>query len=200
MCNVALYSLVILIIHLPFEVTHFSRIYGGLLIWIFCLFFLRRISSVQLLSCVLPFATPWTAACQAYLSITNSQSLLKVMSIESVMPSDHLILCCPLLLLPSIFPSIRIFFSESPLHIKWPNIGVSASALVLPMNIQGWFPLELRRIHREKEKIICLGLWFRKKMTWCLLFCLLYLKLIIWMKYFKTSFVLGFLSSTQRFC
>ena len=68
--------------------------------------------SVQLLSCVRLFATPWTAAHQASLSITNSQSLLKLMSIESVMPSNHLILCCPLLLLPSISPSIRVFSSE----------------------------------------------------------------------------------------
>ena len=65
--------------------------------------------------------TPWTAARQASLSITNSPSLLKLMSIESVMPSDHLILCCPLLLLPSIFPSIRVFSNESGLHIRWPK-------------------------------------------------------------------------------
>ena len=79
------------------------------------------LSSVQSLSCVQFFATPWTAACQASLSITNSQSLLKFMSIESVMPSNHLILCCPLLLLPSTFPSIRVFFNESVLHIRWPE-------------------------------------------------------------------------------
>ena len=64
---------------------------------------------------------PWTAACQGSLSITNSQSLLKLMSIESVMPSNHLILCHPLLLLPSIFPSIRVFSNESALHIRWPS-------------------------------------------------------------------------------
>ena len=63
---------------------------------------------------------PWTAACQASLSITNSQSLLKLMSIKSVMPSNHLILCRPLLFLPSIFPSIRVFSNESALHIRWP--------------------------------------------------------------------------------
>ena len=67
------------------------------------------------------FATPWTAARQASLSITNSQSLLKLISIESVMPSNHLILCHPLLLLPSIFPSIRVFSNESVLHIRWPK-------------------------------------------------------------------------------
>ena len=74
-------------------------------------------SSVQLLRRV----TPWTAACQASLSITNSQSLLKLMSIESVMPSNRLILCRPLLFLPSIFPSIRVIFSESVLRIRWPK-------------------------------------------------------------------------------
>ena len=77
--------------------------------------------SVQSLSCVRLFATLWTAACQASLSITNSQSLLKLMSIESVMPSNHLILCCPLLLLPSIFPSIGVFSNESVLCIRWPR-------------------------------------------------------------------------------
>ena len=78
-------------------------------------------SSVQSLSCVQLFATPWTAARQASLSITNSWSLLKLMSIESVMPSNHLILCRPLLFLPSIFPSIRVFSNESVLHIRWPK-------------------------------------------------------------------------------
>ena len=76
---------------------------------------------VQLLSCVWLFATPWTAVCQAFLSITNSWSLLKLMSIESVMPSNHLILFSPLLLPPSIFPSIRVFSNESVLHIMWPK-------------------------------------------------------------------------------
>ena len=65
--------------------------------------------------------TPWAAACQASLSITNSQSLLKLMSTESMLPSNHFILCCPLLLLPSIFPSIRVFSSESVFHIRWPK-------------------------------------------------------------------------------
>ena len=67
------------------------------------------------------FVTPWTAACQASLSNTNSRSLLRLMSIESVMPSNHLILCCPLFLLPSIFPSIRVFSKESVLHMRWPK-------------------------------------------------------------------------------
>ena len=80
-----------------------------------------QFSSVQSLRRVQLFETPWPATCQASLSITNSQSLLKLMSIESVMPSNYLILCCPLLLLPSIFPSIRVFSSESALHIRWPK-------------------------------------------------------------------------------
>ena len=78
-------------------------------------------SSVQSLSHVQLFATPWTAARQASLSITNSRNSFKLMSIESVMPSNHLILCYPLLLPPSIFPSIRVFSNESVLHIRWPK-------------------------------------------------------------------------------
>ena len=84
------------------------------------LFLKLQFSSVQSLSCVQLFATPWTAAHQASLSITNSRSLLRLMFIESVMPSNHLILCCPLLLPPSIFPSIRVFSNESVLCIRWP--------------------------------------------------------------------------------
>ena len=80
-----------------------------------------QFSSVQLLNHVQLFATPWTAACQASLSITNSWSPCKPMSIKSVMPSNHLILCRPLLLLPSIFLSIRVFSNESALHIRWPK-------------------------------------------------------------------------------
>ena len=75
----------------------------------------------QSLSCVQFFVTPWTAAHQTSLSFTISQSLLRRMSIKSVMPSNHLILCCPLLLLPSIFPSIRVSSSGSALHIRWPK-------------------------------------------------------------------------------
>ena len=85
----------------------------------FCRIVIWGFSSVKSLSCVWLFATPWTTACQAFLSITNSQSLPKLMSIESVMPSNHLIFCC--LLLPSIFPSIRVFSNESALHIRWPK-------------------------------------------------------------------------------
>ena len=105
-----------------------------------CLF-----SSVQFssLSRVRLLATPWTAARQTSLSITNTQSLLKLMSIESVMPSNHLILCRLLLLLPSIFPSIRVFFNESGFHIRWPKYCSFSYTSVLPKNIQGWFPLGL---------------------------------------------------------
>ena len=80
-----------------------------------------QFSSVQSLSCVWLFATPWIAACQATLSITNSRSSPKLMSIELVMPSSHLTLCHPLLLLPPIPPSIRVFSSESTLHMRWPK-------------------------------------------------------------------------------
>ena len=79
------------------------------------------VRSFQSLSRVQLFVTPWTAACQASLSITNARNLLKLMSIESVMPSSHLILCCPLLLLPSIFTSIKVFSSESVVHNRWPK-------------------------------------------------------------------------------
>ena len=89
-------------------------------------------SLVQSLSCVQLSVTPWIEACQASLFITKSQSLLKLMSFESVMPSSHLILCCPLLLLPSVLPSIRVFSNESAFHIRWPkywsfSFGISPS-------------------------------------------------------------------------
>ena len=87
------------------------------------------------------FATPWIAACQASLSITNFQSKLKLMSIELVMPSNYLILCCTLLLLPSVFPSIQVFSNESVLHIRWPNYW--SFSISPPMNIHNWFPLGL---------------------------------------------------------
>ena len=105
--------------------------------------------SVQLLSHVRLFASPWTAACQASWSITNTRSFLKLMSIELVMPSNHLILCRPLLLLPSIFPSIRVFSNSWLFASGGQNIGVSASASasVLSMNIQGWFPLGLLAVY-----------------------------------------------------
>ena len=99
-----------------FEVSVLAIMIVYLLLIVFGFF-----SSVQSLSCVRIFVAPWTAACQTSLSITNFQSLPKLMSIESVMPSNHLILCHPLLLPPSIFPSNRIFSSESALWIRWPK-------------------------------------------------------------------------------
>ena len=104
---------------------------------------MRLIQSVQSFSCVQLFVTPWTTACQTSLSITNPWSPPKPMSIESVMPSNHLILCCPLLLLPSIFPSIRVFSTEWALHIRWPKYQ-SFTFNISPSNeYQDWFPLGL---------------------------------------------------------
>ena len=121
-------------------------------IFVFCLLLLTLpgfgikviCNSVQLLSrCVRHFVTLWTAAHQASWSITNSQNLLKLTSIESVMASNHLILCGPLLFLPSVFSSIRVFSSESVLCITWAKYWSFSLASVLLMNIQDWFPLGL---------------------------------------------------------
>ena len=104
-----------------------------------------QFSSVQSLSCVRLFATPWTAAHQASLSITNSRSSLRFMAIESVMPSSHLILGHPLLLLPPIPPSITVFSNESTLRMRWPkywSFSFSISFRVLPKKSQGWSPSE----------------------------------------------------------
>ena len=110
-----------------------------------CRYLYKIFNSVQLFIRVQLFVTPWTTACQTSLIITNSQSLLKLMSIKSVMPSNYLALCCPLLLQPSILSSIRVFSNEVALYIRWPvtqeRVGVSTSASVLPMNMQDWFPL-----------------------------------------------------------
>ena len=132
-----------------------------------------RFSSVAQ-SC-LTLATPWTAACQASLSITNSWSLLKPMSIESVMPSNHLILCCPFLLLPSVFPSIRAFSNESVLCIRWPK-DWSFSFSISPSNEYSglisfridWFDLlavqgtlkSLLQPHSSKASILWLSAFF----------------------------------------
>ena len=120
---------------------------------------LNLFSSVQLLSSVQLFATPWTAACQASLSITSSQSLPKLMSIESVVPSSHLIPCRLLLLLPSIFPSIRVFSSESALCIRWPKYW-SFSFSISPSNEHpglisfrmGW--LDLLAVQRTPKSLL----------------------------------------------
>ena len=115
-------------------------------------------SSVQLLIHVQLFATPWTAAHQASLSITNSWSLPKLMSIESVMPSNHLILYCPLLLPPSIFPSIRVFSNESALHIRWPmywsfSFNISPSNEypgLISFRMTGWISLQSKGKRHSK--------------------------------------------------
>ena len=104
---------------------------------------IKKFSSVQSLSRIQLFATPWTAAHQTSLSIIKSRSLLKLMSIESVMPSNHLFLRRPLLLLPSVFPSIRVFLMSQLFASGGQSVGTSASASVLPMNIQDLFPLGL---------------------------------------------------------
>ena len=118
------------------------------------------IYSVQSLSCVQLFTTPWTAAHQASLSITNSQSLLKLMSMELVMPSNYLILWHPLLLLPSIFPSIRVFSNESVLCIRWPKYW-SFSLSIIPSNeysglisfrMTGWISLLSKGLSRVFSK------------------------------------------------
>ena len=100
---------------------HASRTFPGIILESIYSLNTHCAAVVQPLSCVRLLVTPWTAACQAPLSFTVSQSLLRFMSIESVILSNHLILCCPLLLLPSIFPSIRVFSIESALHIRWPK-------------------------------------------------------------------------------
>ena len=100
------------------------------------------VSWVQSLSCVRLFATPWFAAHRASLSIINFQNSLRLMSIESVMPSSYLILCFPLLILPPIPPSIRVFCIESILRMWWPSIGVSVLASIFPNNTKDWSPLE----------------------------------------------------------
>ena len=102
-----------------------------------------QFSSVQSLSRVWLFETPWTAARQASLSITNSQSSLKFMSIQSVMPSNHLILCPPLLLLPSIFPRIRDFSNESVLHTRWPKYWSFSFSISLPNEYSGLISIRM---------------------------------------------------------
>ena len=115
--------------------------------------------SFQLLNCDQLFATLWTVARQASLSITSTRSLFKLMSIESVMWSKHLILCCPFLLLTLIFSSIRVFFSISQFFASGgQSIGVSASASVLPMNIQDWFPLGLTGLILQRFTVLTINI------------------------------------------
>ena len=136
--------------------------------------------SVQSLSCIQLFVTPWTAASQASLSITNSRSLLKFMSIESMMLSNHLILCCLLLLQPSIFPSIRVFSNESVLRFRWPkhwNFSFSISpsnehSQLISFRID-WFDLlvvqgtlkSLLQHHSSKASILQCSTFFMVQLT-----------------------------------
>ena len=107
---------------------------------------------VQSLSRVWLLETTRTAACQASLSFTLFQNLFKLMSIESMMPFSHLILCRPILLLPSVFPSIRVFSNESALHIRWSKCWSFSFSIILPVNIQGWFALGLTDLIFLKSK------------------------------------------------
>ena len=130
--------------HFPTFSVKCSRpmVYTTIIISISSLTLAVQLSSIQLLSHFRLFETPWTAVHQASLSITNSRILLKLMSIESVMPSSHLILCHPLLLLPSVFPSSSGSFQMSQFFpLDGQSFGVSASTSVLPMNTQDWSPL-----------------------------------------------------------
>ena len=134
-----------------------------------------QFSSVQSLSHVRLFVIPWTAACQASLSITNTCSLLKLMSIESVMPSNQLILCCPLLLPPSIFPSIRVFSNESVLHIRWPkywrswgfcfSCGIGLKLNIQKMKIMTSSPITSWQIEGEKVETMTNFLFLGFKIT-----------------------------------
>ena len=139
-----------------------------------------QFSLVQSLSHVQLFVTPWTAVRQASLSFTNSRSLLKLMSIELVMPSNHLILCHPLLLLPSIFPSIRLFSNESVLHIRWPKDWVFSFS-ISPSNEysglisfrMGWLNLlavqrtlkSLLQHHSSKASVLQRSAFFRVQLS-----------------------------------
>ena len=142
--------------------------------------FHQLLSSVQSLSRARIFATPWTATQQASVSITNTWSLLKLTSSESVMPSNHLILCCPLLFPPSVFPSIRVFFNESVLHIRWPKYW-SFSFSISPSNEYpglisfriNWLDLlavqgtlkSLLQHHRSKASILWRSAFFIVQLT-----------------------------------
>ena len=123
---------------------------------------------IQSLSGIWFFAISLTIAHQPPLYFTISQSFLKSMSTESVTISNHLILWCPLLLLLSIFPSVRVFSSESALHIRWPNIEASASVSVFPMNIQGWFPLWMAGFIylQSKGLSVVFCLWMFECLLW----------------------------------
>ena len=127
------------------------------------------VAVVQLLRCVWLFAAPWTTAFQFFLSFTISRSSLKLMSIELLMPSKHLILCHPLLLLPSIFPNVRVFSNELALCIRWSKYWSFASALVVSMNIHDWFPLGLTGLISLQPKGLlseCENEWVMSDSLW----------------------------------
>ena len=121
-----------------------------------------QFSSVQSLSHIRLFATPWTAAHQASLYITNSRSLLKLMSIELVMPSNYLILCHPLLLLPSIFPSIRVFSNESVLGIRWPKDWSFSFNISPSSEHPGLISLQSRGLSRDKDVNCDVRMWTKR--------------------------------------
>ena len=154
--------------HLPLETTKHSNTYSG------------KFSSVQSLSHVQLFASPWIAACQASLSITISQSSLKVTSIESVIPSSHLILCHPLLLLPPIPPRIRVFSNESTLRMRWPKDWTLSFSIIPSKEIPGlisfrmdWLDLfavqgaleSLLQHHSSTASILCLSALFTVQLS-----------------------------------
>ena len=114
--------------------------------WTLCLFFYFQFSSVQSLSHVWLFEAPWIAARQASLSITNSWNSLRLMSIESVIPSSHLILCRPLFLLPPISPSITVFSNESTLHMSWPKYWSFSFSIILSKEIPGLISLSFKNL------------------------------------------------------
>ena len=136
---------------------------------------------VQSFSHVQLFVTPWTAARQACLSITNAQNLLKPMSIESVMPSNHLILCHSLLLRPSIFPASGSFLMSQSFASGGQSIGVSASLSVLPMNIQGWLPLGLTGFIFLQSKSLLQHHSLKASILWHSAFFMVQLSLSKWL-------------------
>ena len=153
--------------HFNIPFVYFSRVSNRVFFFFFIstgpvsFYLFNSISSVPSLSRVQLFSTPWIAARQASLTITNSRSLLRLMSIQSVMPSSHLMLCCPLVLLPPIPPSIRVFSNESTLRMRWPNYWSFSLASFLPKKSQGWSPSEwtgwISLYVRRVKKEICYG-------------------------------------------
>ena len=133
----------------------FSFLFNELSIsFLFVFIFYSYCSYCPVAQLCLTLCNPTDCSMPGFPVITNTRSLLKLMSIKLVMPSNHLIPHCPLLLLPSIFPSIRVFSKESVLHSKWQSTGTLASATVLPMNIQNWFPLGLTGLILQSKGLL----------------------------------------------